>query len=345
MEGKEGDSKVIDHMRDYLMVAPPDAHVAIEFVRTSDSSRAGYKNFQTAGDADEYLSSKNARSLRFNPDQPRDPDGKFASGGGNGPAPQKPYSEWTQEEKDKLWGGPGKSEPTLDQKLSTVGRMHDIMTDKLGVSKDWAAGHLVVSFDKPPMYTLGGEEKPYGGSANLNNGIITMYPRAYGEFDPKTGTYPEFERQAGGILAHEVMHDKFESVLTQYYKERSEFNALPREEQESMQRPDGSLDSEKTPERFNTYQKLDHYLVDNSQEMYKEDGCTRYSKEWWKEWNDGKCSTKLAIHETLAEQGRLDYEKQSSGGGALGRADGISANWMGLHMWVNTFAREGKFGQ
>jgi len=283
--------------------------------------------------------------MRFSEDQPRDPDGKFASGGGNGPAPQKPYSEWTQEEKDKLWGGPGKSEPTMDQKLATVGRMHDIMTDKLDVSKDWAAGHLVVSFDKPPEFTIAGESRSYGGSANLNNGIITVYPRAYGAFDPKTGTYPEFERQAGGILAHEVMHDKFESVLTQYYKERSEFNALPREEQESMQRPDGSLDPEKTPERFNTYQKLDHYLVDNSQEMYKEDGCTRYSKEWWKEWNDGKCSTKQAIHETLAEQGRLDYEKQAAGGGALGRADGISANWMGLHMWVNTFAREGKFGQ
>src|ERR1039458_512586 len=210
--------------------------------------------------------------------------------------------EMDEEEKDKLWGGPGKSQPTREQENDTFNRMHAIMTDKLGVSPDWADRHLVVSFDKPPTFTIDGAAREYGGSANLNNGIITVYPRAYGEFDPKTGTYPEFEKQAGGILAHEVMHDKFESVLTQYYNERKEFNALPAAERDSMIKQDGTLDPEKTGERYNTYQKLDHYLVNNSQEMYKEDGCTRYSKEWWKEWNDGKCSTKLAIHETLVEE-------------------------------------------
>ena len=38
------------------------------------------------------------------------------------------------------------------------------------------------------------------------------------------------------------------------------------------------------------------------------DGLSDYSFNWWKAWKEGKATTHLAMHETLAEMARLKLE-------------------------------------
>jgi hypothetical protein len=43
--------------------------------------------------------------------------------------------------------------------------------------------------------------------------------------------------------------------------------------------------------------------------LQKHDGLTDYSRDWWKSYEDGHTSsTRLPIHETLAEMAALDWE-------------------------------------
>lgn len=139
-----------------------------------------------------------------------------------------------------------------------------------------------------PTDRLNGRRFRVAGHAFLNTGIIKIYQKNVSS------------RSICAVTAHEVMHQKWEAVKRQYEKEQAEFHKKRAEIYPN------DLSIEEVNRDYPTYAAIG--LMPASA-LQKHDGLTDYSRDWWKSYEDGHTSsTRLPIHETLAEMAALDWE-------------------------------------
>ena len=132
------------------------------------------------------------------------------------------------------------------------------------------------------------------GLAFLNTGKIMVFPRQI--------PTPEL---AVSVMAHEVMHQKYQTVLNAVEAERKEMMKDP--DTLRAMRPDGSL-SAPLDAKYPLYSRFVKH--DNQQvERAKSDGITEYSRAYWTQAapgvSDRTVSIPAANHETLAEMARV----------------------------------------
>jgi hypothetical protein len=165
----------------------------------------------------------------------------------------------------------------------------------------------VSASDKEHPFKIGSETQPRyaAGLAYLNSGKIEIFPRHIADADA-----------AVSIMAHEVMHQKYQTVLNAVAAERKQVMADPAT-LDNM-RADGSL---KAPldAKYPLYSRFVRH--DNAQgERIKSDGITEYSRAYWEAAKPGvsdrTVSIPLAQHETLAEMARRSTETGTLGGAA-----------------------------
>lgn len=192
---------------------------------------------------------------------------------------------------------PNKPRPlTTDETLDIA----NIVADHLGFARfperrvasgpRTGLGHIHITAE-PKTFTLNDKQMDYAGSANLQTGEITLYTSA---LQPTT---------VAPIMAHEVMHQKFQAVFNAYQAEkeiiRKDFG------EREILRPDDSIREEFKAE-FPISDRM-HGLFE-VRKLSEDDGITNYSREWWKAWSGGGVDSLTTVHETLAEMARLDWE-------------------------------------
>lgn len=121
------------------------------------------------------------------------------------------------------------------------------------------------------------------------------------------------------VMTHEVMHEKFHAFLSDYEAEREQVLKLPHGDVKTdPMKPDGTL-REPWAAQFPTYQAYTTLVEgtnsrpDLRETMAREDGCTPYSKDWWKAVETGTARDTQAIHETLSEMASLRSRKNDMG--------------------------------
>jgi hypothetical protein len=216
--------------------------------------------------------------------------GEFTSGGGGGS---------TGEEQDKEIE---RMRHEWNKKIEDIGRE---TAQKLGfdVSK-----FKIAQEDR--QFELNGRMFDYAGSANLESGEITLFPNKC-----TTATTP-------GVVAHEVMHTRFQSAWKKFkedeWKVWDDYAAGTKSHTtegghvtSGPVRASGELWPEYKKD-YPAYAALEQFLTGTYvSQLAKKDGVTDYSKEYWKKFDleGGKSLTRFsAIHETLAEIARLEFE-------------------------------------
>lgn len=147
--------------------------------------------------------------------------------------------------------------------------------------------------DENKTFTLNGQTFDYGGSADGITGKITLYPGIKdGDIAP--------------ILAHEMMHIKYHTVLNEYRKELTWIRI-----NKHMDTKTNEIKS-RHKDKYPVVAVLGDFLNPNAKHteaLIRDDGVTLYSKEWWQRYDkDPSASAKLsAEHETLAEMALLEW--------------------------------------
>jgi len=167
-------------------------------------------------------------------------------------------------------------------------------------------------------FMLNGQTMNYAGSADLNSREITLYPSSIPENDPDA---------LQGIVSHEIGHVRFQIVLNMIERETKQLKSDP-DAYHSM-RADGSL----LPEYQKQYPLYTMMNNIDERELYKEDGVSEYSKQWWKSWNDGVAQTSQAMHETFAEIARYDLMVKHN---QLSELNGVAKpKWRKFYAMIN----------
>lgn len=205
-------------------------------------------------------------------------------------------------------GGEGKkSKPRVSHKASLevskehVEKLTNRRLDDKGVTEvvNTVADHLGLYGDRKITishdeykFILNDRECFAGGTASLDTNEITIYPDKLSAKD------------IAPLAAHEIMHVKFETVFKQFEKERT----LLGKKFKAQSKIDEYLESH--PKQFAAYRSL-HKLEKSREQFIESDGITDYSREWWAEYNKNKIYPlfKSAVHETLAEMSKLDWEE------------------------------------
>ncbi|HMF27989.1 MAG TPA: hypothetical protein VKE42_04410, partial [Candidatus Cybelea sp.] len=157
-------------------------------------------------------------------------------------------------------------------------------------------------------FTLTGTVRHAAGLAHLATGVITLYPeRIYSA------------EAAVGVAAHEVAHQKYQTVLNFVQKEREALWEADRQaaqqHQDPITNPDGTI-KEPYRNQFPLVARFEkHEGPDAVQKRIDKDGVTDYSKDYWKDAappNQNLVTVRSASHETIAEMARLEAERQPS---------------------------------
>lgn len=213
----------------------------------------------------------------------------------------------------------------------TMRKIADVVSDYAG----WDKSRLTIT-DDDYKFTLGDRECFAGGTAHLETGEIKLYAK---QLDA---------RSVAPVMAHEVMHQKWQAVYNAWSAQRSEALGLAKAAafyksgryQQLLKRYEGEgaplsdregeefavmhalveegrmpaedpLDAEDKPrgsyaERWPIYAAIGSL---DTRPLAEDDGITDYSREWWAEAEKkGGDWTRSAIHETLAEMARLEWE-------------------------------------
>lgn len=207
----------------------------------------------------------------FDPSQPRDDRGRWSSSGGSGPAPSMSaaFDAWSDREHKML-------------KAKAVAQELGFDPDKVQVGETGRT------------FELNGQRMNYAGAA-YPDGHIEIFPEAIQD-----------EGAIGGIVAHEVMHERFNAFQAAYDAEQRKLVLDPRPTNELM-RADGSLLTPALEREFPAY-TAQQKVNQNWQKMQESDGVTKYSREYWKAYEAGTGDGKTAVNETLAEMARVGYE-------------------------------------
>jgi len=148
--------------------------------------------------------------------------------------------------------------------------------------------------------------------------------RAAADYDPKTGKIRVFdvdnlpESEMEGILAHEIMHDKFQTYVVAQQAQFTEIHRSIHDEadpQKWLIKVDGSIRNPEDRPRFWAWEIQEKYLTGKHLEfLQKSDGVTAYSDAYWEAVRpDSPYSTQLAINETLAEIARKEANLKDIG--------------------------------
>ena len=120
--------------------------------------------------------------------------------------------------------------------------------------------------------------------------------------DPELSESGVIPTGARRLVAHEIIHHKFQAVLNSYEEQieevRSSVNPYFDFDDPQVQ---GFL--KKNYPLIPAIRKA--YVNKSSARFEKEDGITPYSRDWWGAYNSGTATTLQAFHETLAEYGAL----------------------------------------
>lgn len=261
-----------------------------------------------------------ADESRFSEDQPRDPDGKFASGGGS--SENMPGKEAPEFLKPEMNDHEAKS-----AMVRNAARELNFPTDK------------VVTDQETKEFNVGDHHYTEGGHAEIyTTGNIVIHTNHVADDGVR------------GIVAHEVEHIRFQGVLKDYENEMMRLRELPSKEPllwDSITTPNGYLDPDKgAGDHFPTAMALQEFFEKNSTELAKDDGVSAYSRSYWQTALDPKYSNgnypafrDRAIHETLAEMARMTFTKNLYATG-----DKPSKLWNGLFKTVNKLAKERGYG-
>lgn len=164
-------------------------------------------------------------------------------------------------------------------------------------------------------FTLNGIERRAAGLAYITGpavGHIKLFPNQIQDAD--------IARQ---VVAHEVMHQKFQYALNAYRYDSNEIAKEPGPPpdpngkyywqknggKDAVMKPDGGLRppyDKKYPTYTEMHEALFKYGMNEG--FSQSDGVSDYSFEYWKGWKSGTISTELALHETLAEIARVKYQ-------------------------------------
>jgi hypothetical protein len=170
-------------------------------------------------------------------------------------------------------------------------------------------------------FMLNGEKHYAAGTHDSQTGMITLYSKRL----PIS--------QVRGVLSHEVMHYKFQHALDEFNEELDEIMHDERNGSDSVIKPDGSV-LEQYASDYPVYSVMNELMSNKQYDLQSTDGVTAYSREWWKEYLDGKAPLRNAIHETLAEIARLDETDES--------LSEVKKPWMDLYRKVNQLYRTQK---
>ena len=267
-----------------------------------------------------------------NENELRDYHGRWTAGGENAPPPPAPSPE--------RWAALGVGDQTMQVVSGLTGGAFvavlnpDHVEDarRIGLAASAVARELdfdpakINVTDQELVFELGNTNHTYAGVADLQRGFITLYT---GHLAPAS---------VPGVVAHEIMHQKWEAYTKDYRAESDKVMSDPDAKDkpyrgaEAFMHPDGTL-GPKYAERYPVYQEYTKLMM-NSEKMRNEDGCSEYSREWWnaykspnnsversyinvqgneQKYTTGKVTQDQAYHETLAEMARLDYERRHAG--------------------------------
>jgi hypothetical protein len=165
-------------------------------------------------------------------------------------------------------------------------------------------------------FVLNGREYKAAGLAYTTGpakGMIKLFPKQISEYE-----------MTKGITAHEVEHQKFQSAMDKFKEEKERARAEPGPPpdpngkywwqraggQDAVFTPDDSLRSpydEKYPVYVSMHEAFGKRSFDD---FMKSDGVSDYSYEYWKQFKNEVTNAhyRSAMHETLAEMGRIKYE-------------------------------------
>ncbi len=256
-------------------------------------------------------------SKRFSEDQPRDPDGKFASGGGD----------------------LGKKEPLemLNATMSTHEARSAIIRNR--------ARELNFPVERVKTEEGVGKEFKVGEHTFREAGHAEIYTT--GNIVCYTGSNVR-DSNLGGLVAHEVEHIRFQGVLNDYNNDMKVINgwaSTNHEQYDAVTTPQGYVDPDKAFS-FPAAGQLNQYLEEHIDQLEKEDGVSEYSKTYWavlhtdatngmfKEWRE------RAVHETLAEIARMKFAPEAAEKGDTKP----TKMWTQLFQAVNRIAKKQGYG-
>jgi len=157
-----------------------------------------------------------------------------------------------------------------------------------------------VGFEIAPTndFTVGNKQYKTGGWFQPSDNAVTMC----------TNVNPS---QLDVLVAHEAMHAKFHAVKKAYDKEADLIDHDTRGGEkwgpDWVMTPEGAI-REPYKKDYPIHAALAEGLLANGDKLANDDGLTGYSIAYWEAWKNGKCSTELAVNETLAEMAHCDLE-------------------------------------
>lgn len=258
----------------------------------------------------------------FNPDQARDEEGQWTDGGGGRAVTVE---------------GTGLERPGIINRLvASEARRHGYPEEKVKVLDD-----------DPPVIVVGDREFKMGGRAFTQGdrkGEIEIFSK---------NVSPEW---VDHIVAHEVMHQRFERVLESYNAERERLFKDPRTHGPS-ERPgviwsNDTLDPAYVTEypywsqlRGTHGQRGNPDLLDTVN-LANDDGVTTYSQAYWEGFSSQRVDSKSAVHETLAEIHAVETRRAGSLKKPLTQfTKPPSQRWMKLYRTVNKLYEEHHAGK
>jgi len=151
-------------------------------------------------------------------------------------------------------------------------------------------------------FDLAGTQRHAAGLAHLTTGVITIFPN-----------YVYSTDGAVSVTAHEVAHQKYQTVLNYLQKEYEALGEAERQAQQQQQPPLTNFGGELKPEyreQFPLITRFEKHKGDALDRRIKTDGITDYSKDYWKDYakDKGIVALKVASHETIAEIARRQTE-------------------------------------
>lgn len=295
---------------------------------------------------------------KYSPDQPRDDHGRFGSGGSVSAivvphfmnrehveglirnAREKAAADRKLSAEHRAVGNIGAAD-SLDEAAAEKEKFADEQEKSLATAiTDYAEyQRQVVRYSAERLDAIKGEVNAMAKEQGFDPSRITVRTddktfvlngetRHYsGSYDPSTGKIEVFADRVEpdtvrGLLAHEMMHDKFQVVYSAYEAERrrvmedpfTAWGAKNAEGERTGMNADGSLPPASAG-RYPAYQAFQENM--SVPTLAKDDGVTSYSRDWWNAWETQNKTNayagewaKSAINETFAEMARLTYTKQ-----------------------------------
>jgi hypothetical protein len=182
-------------------------------------------------------------------------------------------------------------------------------------------------------FTLNGKTLQAAGLAYLATGKIEIFPHAMTSVN-----------EAEGVMAHEIGHHIFESVVKETGLQRRAAMGTPSQlitteggsiKMGSILKPDGTL-RESHHAMLPIFAEMGRY--DNLQQQLRdEDGVSQYSRDWWAAHDQGTATAHQAQHETFAEITRIVYESKRDTGKMWGspEAAAVKKTWKQYFTSIN----------